>query len=195
MCRLPLPRGLASLDLSGLLPGGAPITAAVLGTEVQPAVVVVVTDVPGLCLEDALAAASAVLEPRLHPRTEHPAAHPVRRSVSARLPRFGLRLQTSSHVAVDPARRSKSGGNTSTEGGAARISSRKRDSCQLAAVRHVEDVVAHGVSSSSTSLRCRRSNARTRLQGCARARQRHARAGGAPGRRGSSPSSGAPSSV
>jgi len=104
MCRLPLPRGLASLELSGLLPGGAPITAAVLGTEVQPAVVVVVTDVPGLSLEDALAAASAVLEPRLHPRTERPAAHPVGRSVSARLPRFGLRLQTSSHVAVDPAR-------------------------------------------------------------------------------------------
>jgi len=81
-----------------------------LGTEVQPAVVVVVTEVPGLALQDALAATSAVLEPRLHPCTKHLATHAVGRSVSARLPRFRLRFQSSSHWALDPRRSVEIGG-------------------------------------------------------------------------------------
>src|SRR6187200_1687418 len=53
--------------------------------------------------------------------------------------------------------RSKSGGNTSTEGGAAHFLFKKGDWHQLAAVRHVEDVVAYDVSSSSACSMCERS--------------------------------------
>ena len=66
---------------------GAPSTAAELGTEVQPAVVVVVAEVPGLPL-DALTAASAVLESCLYPRAEHLPTHAVGRAVSACFPCF-----------------------------------------------------------------------------------------------------------
>ena len=96
--RLPLSGRRAPLQLRGLLARGTSITAAMLGTEVQPAVVVVVAEIPRLSLQDALTTASAVLEPRLHPRTEHLATHSVRRTVSARFPRFRLRFQSSSHV-------------------------------------------------------------------------------------------------
>src|SRR6187401_2064277 len=83
-----------------------------LGTEVQPAVVVVLTEVPGFPLQDALTAASAVLEPRLHPRTQHSPAHPVRRTVSARFPRFRLRLRSPSHVRLYLARSAQNRGET-----------------------------------------------------------------------------------
>ena len=81
-----------------------------LGTEVQLAVVVVVTEVPGLSLQDALAAASAVLESRFHPRSQHSPAQAVRRAVAARLSRFRLRFQSPSHIGLDPIRAVEIGG-------------------------------------------------------------------------------------
>ena len=83
-----------------------------LGTEVQPAVVVVVTEVPRLPRRNALTTARAVLESRLHPRTEHSAAHAMRGAVSACLPRFRPRSQSSSHVALNPTRAVEIGGET-----------------------------------------------------------------------------------
>ena len=125
--RLPLSGRRAPLQLRGLLARGASITAAMLRTEVQPAVVVVVAEIPGLSLQDALTAASAVLEPGLHPRTQHSLAHAVRRSISARLLFFAFdfsRLAIPGSIRGD---RSKSGGDTATEGAAAHLLSKKRD--------------------------------------------------------------------